>query len=113
MEKLIEKYKNAKEYADSLYSQILDTQDGFIYLTQLRRYGSILWERHNNEFSVQDLCNEYYGDNGIVVVYTNNPNNKIETYGGVNVMTEEEIVGMSKDNVSMASAICNWMTRTL
>jgi hypothetical protein len=112
MEKLIEKYKTAKEYTDSLYSEILKTQDGFIYFTKLRCYGSINWERHNNEFSVQDLCNEYYGDNGIVEVYTNNPNNKIENYGGVNVMTEEEIVNMSKGNISMANAICNWMSRT-
>ena len=113
MEKLIQKYQHAKEYADKLYQEILDTSDGFIYMTCLRCYGSLSWEHHKNEFSVQDLCNEYYGDNGIVDVYTNNPNHKIDSYGSVLVKTYEEIVDMSKENVSMSNAICNWMTRSL
>lgn len=113
MENLIKKYETARDYANKLYHEILDTSDGFLYVTCLRCYGSISWRRQNNEFSVQDLCNEYYGDNGIVDVYTNNPNHKIESYGDVKVMTEEEIVSMSKENISMSNAICNWMARTL
>ena len=113
MEKLIQKYQHAKEYADKLYQEILDTSDGFIYMTCLRCYGSVRWQHHKNEFSVQDLCNEYYGDNGIVDVYTNNPNHEIDSYGSVLVKTYDEIVDMSKENVSMSNAICNWMTRSL
>lgn len=111
MKELIEKYNEAKKYADTLYSQILDTPDGFLYVTCLRCYGSIRWETHLNEFVTQDLCNEYYGDNGIVEVYTNNPNNNIESYWGVKVMTEEEIINMSKENISMTSAITSWITK--
>jgi hypothetical protein len=113
MKELIEKYEMARSNANKLYQEILDTSDGFIYMTCLRCYGSIRWKHHNNEFSVQDLCNEYYGDNGIVDVYTNNPNHKIDSYGSVLVKTYEEIVDMSKENVSMSSAICNWMTKSL
>lgn len=113
MEKLIQKYQNARDYANELYREILNTSDGFLYVTCLRCYGSLSWQHHNNEFSVQDLCNEFYGDNGIVEVYTNNPNHEIESYGGVNVMTEEEMVNMSKENISMSNAICNWMSRSL
>ena len=113
MKELIEKYEMARSEANKLYQEILDTSDGFIYMTCLRCYGSIRWKHHNNEFSVQDLCNEYYGDNGIVDVYTNNPNHKIDSYGSVLVKTYEEIVDMSKENVSMSSAICNWMTKSL
>jgi hypothetical protein len=113
MKELIEKYEMARSEANKLYQEILDTSDGFIYMTCLRCYGSIRWQHHNNEFSVQDLCNEYYGDNGIVDVYTNNPNHKIDSYGSVLVKTYEEIVDMSKENVSMSNAICNWMTRSL
>ena len=113
MKELIQKYQHAKEYADKLYQEILDTSDGFIYMTCLRCYGSVRWQHHNNEFSVKDLCNEYYGDNGIVDVYTNNPNHEIDSYGSVLVKTYEEIVDMSKENVSMSNAICNWMTRSL
>jgi hypothetical protein len=113
MKELIQKYQHAKEYADKLYQEILDTSDGFIYMTCLRCYGSVRWQHHNNEFSVKDLCNEYYGDNGIVDVYTNNPNHDIDSYGSVLVKTYDEIVDMSKENVSMSNAICNWMTRSL
>lgn len=113
MKELIEKYEMARSKANKLYQEILDTSDGFIYMTCLRCYGSIRWKHHNNEFSVQDLCNEYYGDNGIVDVYTNNPNHKIDSYGSVLVKTYEEIVDMSKENISMSNAICNWMTKSL
>lgn len=113
MEELIKKYERARNKANKLYQEILNTSDGFLYITCLRCYGSLRWQHHNNEFSVQDLCNEFYGDNGIVDVYTNNPNYKIESYGYVKLMTEEEIVNMSKENISMSNAICNWMARSL
>jgi hypothetical protein len=113
MEQLIKKYEEAKEIANNLYQEILDTSDGFIYMTCLRCYGSIRWQSHKNKFSVNELCYEYNGDNGIVEVYTNNPNHEIDSYGCVKVLTEEEMVNMSKDNISMSNAICNWMTRSL
>jgi hypothetical protein len=113
MEKLIQKYQHAKEYADKLYQEILNTSDGFLYVTQLRCYGSISWNSHKNSFMVQELCDEYYGDNGIVHVYTNNPNTEISSYGGVKVMTEQEILNMSKENISMSSAISSWISRGL
>jgi len=113
MEELIKKYERARNKSNKLYQEILNTSDGFLYVTCLRCYGSLSWQHQNNEFSVQDLCNEFYGDNGIVNVYTNNPNHNISSYGDVTVMTEEEMVNMSKDNISMSNAICNWMTRSL
>jgi hypothetical protein len=113
MKELIKKYERARNKANKLYQEILNTSDGFLYVTCLRCYGSLSWQTHNNEFSVQDLCNEFYGDNGIVDVYTNNPNHEIQSYGSVLVKTYDEIVDMSKENVSMSNAICNWMTRSL
>lgn len=113
MKELIEKYETARDYANTLFREILNTSDGFLYVTKLRCYGSIHWQTHKNEFAVQDICNEYYGDNGIVDVYTNNPNHKISSYGDVEVMTYDEIINMSKENISMSNAICNWITRTL
>jgi hypothetical protein len=113
MKELIKKYNTAKEYSNKLYNEILNTPDGFLYVTCLRCYGSIYWETHLNEFVTQDLCNEYYGDNGIVDVYTNNSNHNISSYGDVKVMTEEEIINMSKQNISMTSAITSWITRGL
>jgi len=111
MEQLIKKYEDAKKISDELYWEILNTPDGFLYLTKLRCYGSIRWENHKNEYSVKDLCNEYYGDNGIVEVYTNNPNHTIESYGDIQVLTDEEILNMSKEDISMSRAMCNWVSR--
>jgi len=113
MEELIKKYEESRQVANNLYQEILDTPDGFMYFTQLRRYGSIYWENHKNEFSVNELCNEYDGEHGIVDVYTNNPNHEIHSYGSVRVMTEDEIINMSKENISMTNAITSWMTKGL
>lgn len=113
LNELIESYRLAQEYANDIHSKIINTEDGFMYMTQLRCYGSIQWESHKNEFCVQELCDEFYGDNGIVDVYTNNPNHNISSYGEVKVMTYDEIINMSKDNISMSKAICNWLTAGL
>ena len=111
MKELLKKYYKAKEKADKLYSEIINTSDGFLYVTKLRCYGSIHWRTHKNEFCVQDLCDEYTGENGIVEVYTNNPNHTISSYGDVEYMTEQEILNMSKEDISMSNAICNWVAR--
>jgi len=113
MKELIKKYERARNKANKLYQEILNTSDGFLYVNCLRCYGSLSWQTHNNEFSVQDLCNEYYGDNGIVDVYTNNPNHTISSYGNIKVITEDEIINMSKKNISMSSAITGWITRSI
>lgn len=109
MEELIKAYRSAQQEADKLLSQIRSTSDGYRYVSKLRCYGSINYESHDNSFTVQELCNEYYGDNGIVDVYTTNPNHCITTYGDVIVVTEEELLSLAKENISMSRAICNWM----
>jgi hypothetical protein len=113
MEELIKKYQEAQTRANEIYNELSEHSDGFIYLTCLRCYGSISWNSHKNSFLVQELCDEYYGDNGIVHVYTNNTNHKISSYGSVKVMTEQEILNMSKENISMSSAISMWISRGL
>ena len=110
---LIEQYQEAQQRVNELYSQICNYSDGYIYLSCLRCYGSLTWEDHVNEITVQQLCNGYYGDNGIVDVYTNNPNHSIITYGDVKVMPLEEIQGMSRNNISMGEAVTNWITRLI
>jgi len=111
METLINEYNLALERVNTLRNQLQQYSDGNIYVTCLRCYGSLSWETHTNEFTVQELCNEYYGDNGIVDVYTDNTNHSISTYGDVHVMTLEELQNMSKENISMSRAIVNWIAR--
>lgn len=113
MKDLIEKYQEAQSKVNELYQLISNTPDGFIYLTKLRCYGSITWDLHENSFVVQELCNEYYGENGIVDVFTTNPDHSIISYGDIQVVTDEEIKNIRKDNVSMTEAICNLLTKTI
>jgi hypothetical protein len=113
MKELIEKYHSLQGEINEVYRQLENTSDGFLYLTKLRCYGSITWRTHKNSFLVQNLCNEYYGDNGIVDVYTTNPNHEISSYGEVVFMTESEIKEMSKESISMGEAITNWLTKTI
>ena len=49
-------------------------EDGYIYICSVRQFGSVWEERPSSLYSLKELCSEYNGDNGIVDVYTNNPN---------------------------------------
>jgi hypothetical protein len=69
------------------------------------------YQTYTNKFLVQELCDEYYGDNGIVDVYTTNPNHDISTYGDVHVMTLKDLKKKSQNNISMSRAITNWIAR--
>jgi hypothetical protein len=111
LETLIKEYQEAQAKMYKALGKLNDYEDGFIYLTCLRCYGSVRWEQHTNEFVAQQLCDEYYGDNGIVDVYTNNPNHNIQSYGDVEVKSIDGLKEMSKENTSMTQAICNWISK--
>jgi hypothetical protein len=96
MEQLIQQYRDAQQRVEDLYKQICNTEDGFVYITRLRCFGMVYCETHKNTFTVQELCDGYIGDNGIVDVYTNNPNHGIDTYGSVEMMSLEELEDMTK-----------------
>lgn len=112
MKELIQEYKDAQNLVDKIRTRLNNASDGFIYLACLRCYGSIQWITFSNEFLTQELCDEYFGDNGIVDVYTNNPNNKIDSYGSVVYKSLEELQNMSKENISMSRAITNWIAKS-
>ena len=48
--------------------------DGYLYICSVRQFGSVWEERPKSLHSLKELCDSYNGDNGIVDVYTNNPN---------------------------------------
>ena len=48
--------------------------DGYLYICSVRQFGSVWEERPKSLHSLRELCDSYNGDNGIVDVYTNNPN---------------------------------------
>jgi hypothetical protein len=111
MEQLIQEIQSLEERIFNLRSQLREHKDGFFYLTCLRCYGSLNYKTYTNKFFVQELCDEYYGDNGIVDVYTTNPDHGISTYGAVYTMSLEDIQAMSKNDISMSRAITNWIVR--
>ena len=86
MKDLIDKYNSLKAETWELYKQLQTVEDGFKYVTVTNSYGSTSKQHHNNSFTVQELCNEYNGDNGYCNVYTNNPNHNITTEGSITVV---------------------------
>jgi len=98
MEQLIQEIHSLEEKLSNLRSQLYSISDGYIYLANLRCYGSSTWNTYTNSYSVQELCNEYNGDNGIVDVYTTNINHSIHTYGYVTVVTQDEIKNIPQRN---------------
>lgn len=69
-------------------------EDGYIYICSVRQFGSVWEERPKSLHSLRELCDSYNGDNGIVDVYTNNPNLKFPemefyNYGDVMYINSE------------------------
>ena len=79
-----------RELENSISHYLYNRNDGFIYICEVRSYGN-RWENVlTNELAVNDLCVKYDGYDGIVDVYTTNPDAKIENYGEVNYIKSEE-----------------------
>jgi hypothetical protein len=64
--------------------------DGFIYICEVRSYGNNWKNTLTNELTVNDLCAQYDGYDGIVDVYTTNPDAKISNYGQVMYIKSED-----------------------
>ena len=64
------------ELRNRIQYRIDNYSDGYLYICSVRQYGSVWEEKPNNLYTLSELCDSYYGDNGIVDVYTNNPNLK-------------------------------------
>jgi hypothetical protein len=62
---------------------IHDYKDGYFYICEVRSYGRN-WKNSDiyNTHTLQELCYQYGGDDGIVDVYSNNPDlSGIDNYG--------------------------------
>lgn len=79
-----------RELENSISNFLYNREDGFEYICQCRSYGRRWTQRLTNELAVNDLCREYDGYDGIVDVYTTNPDAKIQNYGGVNYIKSVE-----------------------
>jgi hypothetical protein len=66
-------------------SIIHNFKDGYFYICKVRSYGRNwrAWDIYNFN-ALQELCYQYYGEEGIVDVYSNNPDlSKLDNYGVV------------------------------
>lgn len=61
---------------NEIQSRIHNYSDGYLYICSVRSYGREWEEYPKNSYELQELCDNYNGDDGIVDVYTNNPNLK-------------------------------------
>ena len=75
---------------NEIESHLRSTPDGFLYICKVRSYGRNWTERHNNSYSVNELCIRYDGEEGIVDVYTTNPDLNMYNYGNVFHIKSEE-----------------------
>lgn len=80
------------ELRDSINDRINTYKDGYEYICKVRSYGRN-WREHGiyNVYTLQELCDRYSGEDGIVDVYSTNPNLlDIHNYGNVMYIESEK-----------------------
>ena len=75
---------------NEIENKIHSYEDGFFYICNVRSYGKNWKQRMKNPHTLQELCYKYYGEDGIVDVYTNNPDLSIDNYGDVMYVPSED-----------------------
>lgn len=83
-------FEQLVELKNTVDSMIYSYKDGYLYLCEVRSYGRNWVERPTNINTLTELCNQYDGYDGIVDVYTTNPNLDIHNYGDVKYIKSEE-----------------------
>lgn len=70
------------ELKEELVNKIYSYSDGYEYICNVRSYGRNWKEHITNTYILQELCYQYSGDDGIVDVYSTNPDlSQISNYG--------------------------------
>ena len=71
------------ELRDKINNMIDNYEDGYIYICKCRSYGRNWTDNYiKNTHTLQELCYRYGGDDGIVDVYSTNPDlSHIDNYG--------------------------------
>ena len=80
------------EVQDKASNIVRSFKDGYFYICEVRSYGRNwkAWDIYNTH-TLQDLCYQYDGDEGIVDVYSNNPDlSGIHNYGDLMFIPSED-----------------------
>ena len=95
------------ELKDTVTNRINEYEDGYFYICNVRSYGRN-WKDTGimNVHTLQDLCYEYFGDDGIVDVYSNNPNiHNLQNYGDLAYVPTKEDYTKWKDYTYLKNSI--------
>jgi len=84
--------KELVELRNTISNMISSYDDGYLYICKVRSYGRNWTENHiKNVYELEELCDRYNGDDGIVDVYSTNPNLKgIYNYGALMYIESKE-----------------------
>ena len=103
---------------NEIESYLNSTPDVFLYICKVRSYGRNWIERHSNSYSVNQLCIRYDGEEGIVDVYTTNPDLNMYNYGNVfHIKSEDDYEAwkkwdyMTKSIPNMEKELEEWENR--
>jgi hypothetical protein len=79
------------ELRNRIDGMIRSYKDGYLYICKVRSYGRNWTENVNNTFELEQLCYQYDGQDGIVDVYSTNPNLKdVHNYGNLMYIESQE-----------------------
>jgi hypothetical protein len=103
------KIEKLVEMRNELDVRIQNYKDGYFYICEVRSYGRNWKENYiYNTYTLQELCHQYNGDDGIVDVYSNNPNlSKINSYGDVMFVPTVEDYEKWVEYTSLSNSIPN------
>lgn len=96
------------EVRNTTANLIHEYEDGFQYECKVRSYGRNWTQKLNNSHAVQDLCYEYDGDDGIIDVYTNNPDLSISNYGNTYYFPSMEDAKCWRDFIYIKNNLPGW-----
>ena len=83
-------FEELVELKDRVNSAIYSYKDGYVYICKVRSYGRNWTENVSNIHELEELCYRYDGQDGIVDVYSTNPNLG-NTYNYGNLMYIESV----------------------
>ena len=79
------------ELKNRINNMIYNYKDGYVYICNVRSYGRNWTEKPNNTHELQELCYHYDGQDGIVDVYSTNPDlSHIHNYGDLKYIESVE-----------------------
>ena len=86
MKELIKQLIESRNKTNELLEEIKNYNDGYTYKVGTQSYGSFYGVEYTNSFSAKEHMDEYYGDNGIISLETNNKEfaKEVEGHSGLN-----------------------------